>query len=174
MNHVDKKNKCFTEDYKVFYPFIFSSVCRKLKNADEAVEVCQEVFVRYYIKYDEIINARNWLVGTARNVIFEYCRKKVRLEGLCGQEIPIEQPVSSGQFENRIMLKELYEDDDVFRNDKERILFELRGLYGYSLKEVADCVNLTERQVRYRFSLIQKRIEVYLKCKGIKHMEDLL
>ena len=70
------KNELFAEAFNNFYPLVFSTVYTKVGNYDESEDICQEIFMRFFRKFDEIIDFRKWLYGTLRNVLLEYYRKK--------------------------------------------------------------------------------------------------
>ena len=66
----------FTEDYMNYYPLVFSTIYSKVNNKDEAEDICQEVFIAFHNKYNEIENKRKWLYGSIRIQVLRYYNRK--------------------------------------------------------------------------------------------------
>ena len=47
-----------------------------LENMEDAEDICHEIFVSYYRKFDEVRDARSWLFGAMKFCISNYYRKK--------------------------------------------------------------------------------------------------
>ena len=63
---------------------------------------------------------------------------------------------------------------DNFKNNSEKILYDLIAILNYSFSETARKMNLTKRQVQYKYHNITRRILHNFKKKGIASIEDLL
>jgi RNA polymerase sigma factor (sigma-70 family) len=175
MTLFEKRTRIFTEVYSDYYPLVYSIVYSKVGNVDDAKDICQEVFIRLYNKFEDIKNPRKWLLVTLRYVVLEYYRKKDY------KEMDIENILNdtlltfvNGFRDTRILIEDAIEDMKNFKDEKEKILFDLIAIYKYTYKETGKYLGLTERQVRYKYSLIVKRLVQYFNRKGIKNLEDLL
>ena len=75
-NLSEKKTELFSEHYNSLYSVAFSSVYSKIGNYHDAEDICQEVFLRFYRKLDEIESPRKWIFGALRLVVFDYYKRK--------------------------------------------------------------------------------------------------
>jgi RNA polymerase sigma factor (sigma-70 family) len=175
MTQIDKRTRIFTEVYSDYYPLVYSIVYSKVGNVDDVKDICQEVFIRLYNKFEDVENPRKWLLATLRYVVLEYYRKKDYKE-FDVNEVPNASSLSfiNGFRDTRILIEDALEDMKNFKNEKEKILFDLIAIYNYTYRETGEYLGLTERQVRYKYGLIVKRLVQYFKKKGIKNLEDLL
>lgn len=169
------KNREFAESYNDYYPVVFSSLYTKIGNAEDARDLCQNLFVKFYEKLDEIENRRKWLYGAIRLELLSFYRKKRRdnidIDNLFND---VRLTFVNGFRDVRIIINEAIENIDNFSNERERTLFDLIAIHNFTYEETASQLGLSKRQVRYRYSLIVNRIQDYLSKKGIKSMEDLL
>ena len=172
---LEKKTGIFTDLYNDFYPLVYSVVNTRVNDSHEVKDICQEVFTRFYDKFDEIENPRKWLLGTMRNVVLEfYNRKKKRTVSMDEIFEDMNLVFINGFRDTRIMIQDALEDMGNYYDERERILFELIAIYGYTHKEAADALGYTVRQIRYRYGLVIQRLSEYFRKRGVKNMEDLL
>lgn len=171
---MSRKRDNFTEDHKRYYPLVFSAVYTKVGNIDDANDICQEVFIRFFEKYDEVQNSRKWLFGTLRHVVFEYYRKKKGDVNIDDVFTDISLTFVNGMRDIRIIISEAIENMDNFNDEDERTLFDLIAVQNYSYSETAKMMGMTKRMVQYRYKRIVDNILDYLKARGIKDFEDLL
>lgn len=175
MNTLDKKSREFTEVYSDYYPIVYCTVYSKIRNPDDTHDICQEVFIRFYEKFNEVQTPRKWLLGTLRYVILEHLRKKG------GTDTDIESVYNdvsltfvNGFRDSRIIIEEALEDMDIFGNEKNKLLFDMIALYNFTYRETARQLGITERQVRYQYSIVMRRLIEHFKTKGIADLEDIL
>ena len=170
------KNKEYTEVYNDYYPLISSIAYSKMGNFDEASDITQEVFIALYEKFEEVENIRNWLYGTLRFKIINHYKKNKMRENVNIDDIDDVDAIAfiNGFKDLRIILQEILESDEIFEEEKDRILFELIATHYYTYEEAAKQLDLTPRQVRYKYGILVKRILECFKKKGINNVEDLL
>ncbi len=165
----------FTDSYNSFFPLMFSLVHSKVGNAHEAEDICQELFMTFYEKYDTIDNPRKWLYGAMRIVILKYYegkkKDKTELEGLLED---VSMSYVNGFRDTRVILEEALEDSNSFKNEEERVLFELVAYYNFSLAKACRHLDMTYDKGRYTYDSVTKRLMDYLKKHGINQLEDLL
>ena len=68
-----KKRDEYSKSYRIYFPMVFNTVFTKVGDRDAAEDICQEIFIAYYDKFNEIDNHRKWLNGTIRNMVMKYC-----------------------------------------------------------------------------------------------------
>ena len=163
----------FTEKYKLYYPFVFNFIYRKVKNFNLADDLSQEVFIRFFPKMKEIYTIKPWLIGTSRNVLCNFFRKeRKRFEDSSISEIYDSRSitVSTEIHETRIILEEAI---DTITGTMDKSIFFLIADQNSSYEKAAKELGLTVRQVKYRYNLVQRNLLDFLKKKGIKEINDL-
>ncbi len=175
---ISEKEKIFREIYSDYYPLVYNVVYNQLRTKDDTEDICHELFINFYKKFDEIESYRKWLLSAIKYTISNYYKvkktadvDKVTLEKI---EDDMNFAFENGQRDLRIVLGEAIENDSNYRNDKERLIFELVAIYKFTYAQTAKQLSLTERQVRYKYSEIVKRLIKCLQDKGINTVDDLL
>jgi RNA polymerase sigma factor (sigma-70 family) len=167
----------FTEMYSDFYPTVYSLLYSSVKDHYQTDDLCQEVFMRYFKKYNEINNHRSWILGTMRFVLIEHFRNRnghtndVDLDSALDD---VKMTFVNGFRDTRIMIEEALDSLGYFGDERNRTLFDLIALYQYTYKDAGKYLGMTERQVRYKYSLIVQKLMDHFKEKGIHGLEDLL
>lgn len=172
----DRNKSKFIEVYSDYYPVIFGSVCARINSIDDAEDITQEIFIRYFRKMDEVENPRKWLYGTMKLVLFEFYRSK-RDDITDIDDIVNDVSLSfvNGMRDLRILINDVLEDAEVYSNDeKNRIIFELVAIQRYTLEEAAREVGMSRDQVKYRYSLINRSILQTLKKRGVSSLEEII
>jgi len=172
---LDRASRDFTGIYSDHYPLVYGVVYSKIGDADDAGDVTQEIFIRYYERMGEVENPRRWLLGAMKMVVLEYFR------GKRGGEVNVEEVFEdmnlafvNGFRDARIIIQEALESTENYDDERDRILFDLIAVNNFTYGETGRELGMTERQVRYRYGVIVKRIIEYLNRKGIRNLEDLL
>lgn len=167
----DRFTMAFDENYSV----MFNAVHAKVGSFDDAEEICQELFLRLYQRMGEVANPRAWLFGALRLVVLEHYRKKGRAEDdidrMC-DDIPLS--FSERSPETGMLLREALDSEGIFPEERDRSLFELVAVDGYSYAEASRALGISYRQARYGFECASKRIVSYLKGRGISNLEEML
>lgn len=161
--------------YSDYYPLVFSTVHAKISNPDAANDIAQEVFARFYEKFEEVQDARKWLYGTARLVLLEYYRKHNLNED--DLESCVEEPgADSGNDirETRELIRSAIDAVSAGSEQTDAILFELIAVYDYSYKAAAVHLGMTEHQARYKYNQMSKKLLDYFKTNGINTLDELL
>lgn len=169
------RNREFAEAYSDYYPVVFSAVYSKVNNFDDAEDICQELFIKFYDKLDTIENRRKWLYGALKLEVMAFYRRKkhgdVDIDDVFND---VGLTFVNGFRDTRILIGEAIEDMSNFKDDADRVLFDLVAVQNYTYEEAGSHLGMTTRQIRYRYGLIVDRLTDYLKKKGIGSLEDLL
>jgi RNA polymerase sigma factor (sigma-70 family) len=171
----DPKIARFSDSYDSFYSLVFSIVLSKVTNYHDAEDICQEVFIRFYRKIDEIESPRKWLLGCLRIVVLDYYKtKKSRDVDVDMLFDDLNMSYVNGFRDTRIMitqtLQEIYEQE----GDRDAVLFDLVTLHNYSFAQASKQLNLNYKQTLYRYERICEKLRSKLKERGIQNIEDLL
>lgn len=171
----DAKTRDYTARYTDYYPLIASVVYSRIKDPETTHDLCQEIFLRYYTKFEEVENHRAWLLGTANFVLLEHYKKRkadhVDIEDV---EESLEDAHPSAAGETKLILQEALSDPENFGDEKSRVLFDLIAVHDYTFTEAAKNLGITVPQARYRFNAVAGRIISYFRSRGIRGMEELL
>lgn len=165
----------FTAVYSDYYALVYSVIFSKLNNADEAEDICQEVFMRLYERFAEVREPRKWLYGAMRLVMLEHFRKKrgadVNIDDLLDD---VSMGYVNGFREARIIIRQALNDMNNYENAEDRIAFELIAVHNFTYREAAEQMGITEHKIRYKYNRVSERLLAYLRARGVKGLEDLL
>ncbi len=157
------------------YPLVYNSVYTRINNVDDVQDICQEVFIRLYDKYEEVDNPRKWLLGTMRYVVLEFYRRKGNKDITINEVFnDMSMTFVNGFRDSRLIIEEAMENMEIFEDEKGRTLFYLIAINNHSYRETGKLLGLPVHKVRYRYEQIVNRIIDHLKKKGIKSLDDLL
>ncbi len=162
----------FSLAYMEYYPVVYSSVLSRIHRREDVDDICQEIFIIFFDKFEDIENKRTWLYGTMKNVLYNYYRKKNMNVALVDDFDDVGLAFTNGFRDTRILISEAMEKVDC--TEEERIILEMVATYHYPYTHVAESLGLSRRQVEYRYGQVVKRIQDYLNEKGIKDMAQLL
>jgi RNA polymerase sigma factor (sigma-70 family) len=177
MQIIDKKSAEFTEIYSDNYPLIFGKIYSKLGNIDDTEDLCHDVFTLLYKKYSDVRNPRAWLVGAMNFMILEYYKKREKRNHTVVDADSFEErsEFDPDKYDTSLIIKEALEDTNNYKDDRDKIIFELIAIYDYTYKEVAKHLGIQTHKVRYSYTTSVRRIEEHLKMKmGIRNLDELL
>ncbi len=172
----DKKE--FRKVYEEFYPFIFGILYYRLRNKEDAEDISQEVFVRFFKNFNKIENFRAWLVTAMNYEITNYYRKKGNTSYDNIDPLNFETNSSyvyeDGCRETILIIRDAIHNMNNFSGGDEKTLFDLIAIQKYSLRQAARFLGLSKAQVEYKYRKALRRITDYLKEQGIYKAGDLL
>lgn len=142
-------------------------------NADTAMDIMQEAFLRFWKKLEEgeeILNPRAWLLRVARNLAEDYAKSAFRrngtsppqtMNGVASREVsPLEMMEREETFgQLRDVMQELPQAD--------REILTLRYALEYNTPEIADLLGINATAVHMRLSRARQRLADRLKAQGI-------
>lgn len=171
---INKKTRLlFTDSYNKYYPYIFKIDYSKTGDEQDSSDICQEVLLLYFKKFDEIENPRKWLYGTMKNILYQYYRRKQKSAIDIDALLEDSNLAYVNGFRNtRIIIQDAIDNAEI--NEEERLLIEYIALNGFSYTNTSNILGLTKKQVLFRYEKSVKKILSYFNEKGIKNIEDLL
>ena len=172
---MSERTKKFSDIYSDMYVVVYNAMYSKVHDSDLTGDLAQEVFIRFYEKMDEVENPRKWLFGALRNVLLEHYKKNT-VDTMDIDELFHDDNLGyvNGFRDTRIILQEAFNNDLNFKDEKDRIIYDLIAIKNYTLEEVARLLGITIRQVHYKYRCVVDRIVDHLKKKGINNLEELL
>jgi len=142
-------------------------------NADTAMDITQEAFMRLWKKLEEgedILNVRAWLLRVARNLAEDHAKSAFRRNGThppqtmngvqsrdCLPLERLEQMETSAQV--RGLLEELSKPD--------REILTLRYAFEYTTEQIAELLEINATAVHMRLSRARQRLAERLKAQGV-------
>ena len=142
-------------------------------NADTAMDITQEAFLRLWKKLEEgekILNARAWLLRVARNLAEDHAKSAFRRNGTCPPQMmngvqdrdssPLERLETEETF---ACVRDLLEELSV----PDRQILTLRYGYEYTTEQIADKLGINATAVHMRLSRARQRLAERLKAQGV-------
>jgi RNA polymerase sigma factor (sigma-70 family) len=171
----DSKTGYYTRMYAEYYPVVYNVFYSRIKNSDAASDLCQELFIRYYEKFETVENHRRWIFASVKFLLLEYYRSTKREE--YDTDYIVEAALQTCGHDNedtKLIIADALESIDNFGEEKNRTLFSLIALYDYTYEEAGKSLGMSRRQARYRFSLVVDKLMDHFRKKGIHGLEDIL
>lgn len=153
--------------YETYSSKLYVICLRYSKNEVEAQDILQDSFVKIFTKLDTYQNNgsfEGWLKRIATNTSIEYYRKKFNLEQVDDIQFnPYLSIDSDKSLEVEELLKMIQELPEGYR-----VIFNMYAIDGYTHKEIADKLNISEGTSKSQLS----RARAYLQ-KKLKEKFDL-
>jgi DNA-directed RNA polymerase specialized sigma24 family protein len=115
------KNNVFTDAVNNYYPLVFSAVYLKVNNTNDVYDICQEVFIKFFKKFDEIENHRKWLYGVLRLAVFDHYRARDKSAKIDEIFKDVGLSFVNGFRDARIVINEIIESGDTFDTEEDKI-----------------------------------------------------
>lgn len=147
----------FLQTYEKNSKTIYTVAYNYLKNSDDAAEITQETFMKFYtyeesFKDDEHIKA--WLIRVDINLCKNHLRNRKKFS-----DEPIPDDIPSKEEEQNNDLLEIV----MKLPEKYRIPVHLFYYEDYSLKQIADVLDLTEGTVKTRLKRGREKLQKILR-----------
>lgn len=168
----------FEEVYERHSREVWALVYARWMNADVALDVMQESFLRLWKQWQdgtEIANPRAWLLRVARNLAEDHAKSAFRrngtqaphtMNGVAGRDaLPLEMMARAETFgQLRDELEKLAPAD--------REILTLRYALDYSANEIADVLEINPTAVHMRLSRARQRLADRLSSQGVNTSHD--
>jgi RNA polymerase sigma-70 factor, ECF subfamily len=142
-------------------------------NADTALDITQEAFLRLWKKQEEgenIVNPRAWLLRVARNLAEDHAKSAFRRNGthppqtMNGVQSRGQSPLESlEKQETHAQVRELLAE--LSKPDRE--ILTLRYALEYNTDQIAELLGINATAVHMRLSRARHRLEERLKAQGV-------
>lgn len=171
----DKNESAFEEIVRRYEKFVYSVVFAELKNADDAFDAAQEVFIRLYNAAGGFrceSSLKTWLYRMCKNCAYDYMRKFYKNRAVSLAVRDAEDDTS----EDADIVSETTPEDEILR--KERInavrqailklpedmrdVIVLRELEGLQYSEIAHILDISEGTVKSRISRARESLKKFL------------
>ncbi|MFN6943343.1 MAG: RNA polymerase sigma factor [Cytophagaceae bacterium] len=157
------------ELYVRFSKIMFGVCCRYARCRDEAQDILQDAFIKVFTKIDSFSQKGASLEGWIRRIVvttaIDYYRVKKREMLLISNNNEIEAD-SSDNIIDALSDKELMESINSLPSGY-RIVLNMYAIEGYSHKEIAEILNISEGTSKSQYSRAKKVLGEILTKKNI-------
>jgi RNA polymerase sigma-70 factor (ECF subfamily) len=162
--------RAFDELYNRYSGVLFGYFNKMLwRDREKAEDLVHDIFAKIIVSpqsFDVTRSFKTWLFAVACNMCKnEYKRKEVRKNTSIGidNHISIKSDVNVfNEVQDRIFMS-AFDESLIQLDDKHRDVFTLRHLQGFSLKEIADVLEINEGTVKSRLFYATKQLAEKLK-----------
>jgi RNA polymerase sigma-70 factor (ECF subfamily) len=164
----------FEEIYERHSREVWALVYARWLNADVALDIMQETFLRLWKQWqegNEIVNPRAWVLRVARNLAEDHAKSAFRrygtqapqtMNGVAGRDVvPLEGMVRAETFGQ--LKKEM---EQLAPADRE--ILTLRYALDYDTNKIADMLEINPTAVHMRLSRARQRLAERLTAEGVE------
>ena len=143
---------------------LYGYVLKYLKNAEDARDIVQEVFMKLWLNRKKVPleKAKSWLFISAHNALINTAKKNSRTVSM-GNTVYPEPYVTLNRFE----LQELIEKCLEKLPPVQKSIILLRDMEGYNYKEIGEILELNESQVKVYLFRGRQKIKNQLKALNV-------
>jgi len=171
-----KDEEAFSELVGRYEKFVYSAVFAELKDADDAFDVSQEVFIRLYnaaggFRCESTL--KTWLYRMCKNCAYDYMRKFYKNRPL-SLSVPCDEDDTSQETD--VVSKDDTPEESVLKKERinavrraiselpeeQRDVIVLRELEGLQYSEIADILGINEGTVKSRISRGREALKKFL------------
>ena len=159
----------FREVYDNVFPVLYKVVYHIIRDRGAAEDLCQETFIRYYnkkIPLPSIAESRYWLIRVAKNLAFNYRKRKHR-EQSAVERIKQERVKVQPDSQEPILKKET---QDIVKDAVDSLPVKYKTVlilkeYGeLNYRDIAKILHISENNVKIRVFrarvLLEKRLNI--------------
>lgn len=165
---------------RILFPFVISLV----KIEDDAREILQETFLKLWLKRETLSTIENpggWLYTVADNIIKDHFKKEARyarrLQNAAAETTAASVDPNLSDFHEQFDSKEIRslirEAVDKLPT-RRRQVFQMSRLEGYTRKEIAETLGISENGVRNRLAEATEFIQDYITKNKSLYLPSLL
>ena len=140
---------------------LFGYAIKFLRNKEDARDIVQDVYEKLWInrKSVEFEKAKSWMFTTAHNAMINFSNRKGRIHLTDEMNAFDRGTAASISFESNQVVDRAVS----FLPPVQKSVILLRDLEGYSYKDIAEILDLTDAQVKVYLFRARKKIKKQLK-----------
>ncbi len=149
-------NQCVSDYADGLYRFAVSM----LSDGIEAEDIVQQVFEKFWKRHKGVDPgaAKTYLFTSVHRACIDFFRRKKTSRNTTGL-LPEHDPGISGHdFETRQLVQQMLDK----LTEEQKTLILLRDYEGYSYREIATMLDLTEAQVKINLFRVRKKLQFFL------------
>ena len=155
---INGDKKAFKKVYDSWYQRLFSFALKSTRNANDAEDLTQEIFIRIWEnrnRFVEEISIESQFFTIARNITIDYYRKKVAQSNLLLKlENEIRYYNESNESESPLNSQHIIRLKKAIENlpQKRREIFKLNKYFGLTYEEIANEMGISKNTVHSQIS----------------------
>ncbi len=147
----------FLETYDKYRNTVYSVIFNYVRNVDDATDLQQEVFIKLLsseVEYENEEHLKAWLIRVAANMCKNHLRSRSHLsDGPLPEDIPCDSMTEDGELLKVVLsLPEKY-----------RIPIHLFYYEDYSVKQIAEVLDMPEATVKVRLKRGREKLQKILR-----------
>lgn len=172
---MDSKKLFYQECFVLYYPIVYNKILSKTGDVHTAEDLAQEVFYRFLLNMAKVedLYVRAWLFSVTRNVLYEHYRSEEKglVDAIDIDESGFDtiEDDKAPDFDVLMILDEALASID---SERDRLVFTLIASRGFTYAEAGELLDMTSRQVKYRFQIAIKHILLYFTDMGLRSIDD--
>lgn len=147
------QEKAKEEIYRYFYSPIYRFFFLRTKNQDDAIDLTQTSFIKFYKNLDKItetISLPSFIFTIARNTLIDHWRRKATRQTITNDEVVIIEE-NKRDFDNKKTDLNFYEMIDMLSEDQKEAMI-LRYVEDLPVKDIAEIMEKSEEAIRQLLS----------------------
>ncbi len=153
--------------FDLYWDPLFSYALRKIKSSEDAKEIVQSLFLQLWEGRERIddVNLDHFLKVCIRNKCVDFIRRQL-LQGRYTEHCRNYTAIAAWETQNAISVNEIARQVEFglkYLPEKSQQVFRLSRFEGYSTREIADEIQLSEKSVQYHLTKAMKVMKVCLK-----------
>jgi len=164
-NDAQSQRKLFVH----FAPYMMTVCRRYTQHTAEAEDILQEAFINVFRNFQSFAaqkgNIEQWIRRFVVNKAIEYWRKNQRNPFVSTEKMP-EEPIFAAEIDLQMDAEELLSLIATLP-ERSRIVFNLYAIEGYSHKEIAKMVNITEGSSRTYLTRARQQMKELLLAEAL-------
>ena len=167
---IEGDNRAQKKLFDLFAPKLFGVCLRYMKDHDLAQDTLQDGFVKIFTKLSDY-NGKGSFEGWMRRIVVNTCLDQLRKD----QKLKVNTPIDDVSFlvkDNHWIEEELTAKDLLklveSLPDGYRVVFNMFAIEGYSHKEIAEQLNISENTSKSQFSRAKSHLRKKLIELGIE------
>ncbi|MFH2142394.1 MAG: RNA polymerase sigma factor [Bacteroidota bacterium] len=155
--------------YRKFADKMFNVCLTYTDNSDDAADILQEGFIKIFRKLHQF-NFYGSLEGWVRKIIVNTALEKYRKKSREQEKIMIDEDFNNDNYEDNLSVFGVQEIIELVNHlpSRAQVVLKLYAIEGYSHREIADNLNITEGTSKSQLNRARKLLkEAFLKRNGV-------
>ena len=146
--------------YELCYPVLISAARRYYHNADEQMTVVNNAYVKVILHLESYQTGRflSWVKRIISNEIIDEYRRNKRYNELYRFDAPVEERGAPDFQTDVIFTNEQLQNLLLQLSESARLVFNLFAIEGYSHKEIAQLLGVTEETSKWHTKMARKKL----------------
>ena len=155
--------------YEEVFPILMRVVYHVTGNVDLSEEICQEAFIRFFDKqmsFPSLNDAKYWLIRVSKNLAINHVKRRSREMSMVEKLKKAPSPHANTTDGEKVLIeketRKLVQEAIEELPEKFRMVIVLKEYSDMDYKQIAQVLNISERNVKVRVYRARKMLESIL------------